>query len=72
MTRPFTCCSLCRNPPLTGKDEPAGPAPTEGSDTYILALAMSCAPILAPPVAPAPALAPAAVNSMVKYSEADF
>ena len=33
MARPRSCRSLCQNHPLTGKDEPAGAAPTEGSGT---------------------------------------
>ena len=58
-----------QNSPLIGKDEPVGPAPTEGSDTYTPAPTVSRAPIPAPPAALA--LAPTAVNSTLRYSEVD-
>ena len=66
--------SPCRNPPPTGKDEPAGLALTEGNDTYTLALAMSHAttPAPAPPLAPLLAPAPVDANATVRYSEADL
>ena len=70
MARPPARRSFCQNPPSTGKDKPAGLAPTEGNDTYTPAPAVFCAPIPAPPAAPA--LAPAVVNSTVRYLEADF
>ena len=70
MARPFVCFSPYRNPLSTGKDEPAGPSSTEGSDTYTLILAMSRAPTLILPTALT--LAPAAINSMVRYLEADL
>ena len=74
MARPPARRSPCRNPPPTGKDEPAGPAPTEGSDTYTPAPAVSRAPTPAPAPAPAPPLAPAPVDAdaTVRYSEADL
>ena len=56
-----------RNPPPTGEEEPAGPAPTEDSDTYTPALAESCVPTPAPTPAAAVALAPAAIDSVAKY-----
>ena len=31
MARPYACYRLCQNPPLAGKNEFAGTAPTEGS-----------------------------------------
>ena len=74
MARLLACRSPCRNPPLTGEDEPADPAPTEDSDTYIPALTVSRAqtpapaPILAPPLA----LAPVDANATVRYSKADL
>ena len=70
MARPPARCSPCQNSPPTGKDEPASPALTEGSDTYTFAPAVSYASTTAPPAAHV--LAPAAVNSMVKYLEADL
>ena len=74
MARPSTCHSLCRNLSLTGKNEPAGPAPTEGSNTYTPAPAVSRA--LTPAPAPAPALplalAPIDADATVRYSEADL
>ena len=74
MARPPACRSPRRNPPPTGKDEPAGPAPTEGSDTYTPAPAVSRAPTPAPAPAPAPPLASAPVdaNTTVRYLEADL
>ena len=72
MARPPTCHNPCRNSPPTGEDKPAGPARTEDSDTYTSALAVSCAPIPAPPATFILALAPAAVDSMVRYLEADL
>ena len=70
MAKSFSCRSPCRNPLLTGKDEPAGPAPTKNSDTYTLAPTVSCTPTFVSLAAPA--FAPAAVNSMVRYLEANF
>ena len=70
MARPPACRNLCRNPPAIGKDELAGPAPTEGSDTYTPAPAVSHAPTSAPLTAPTLALA--AVDSMIRYLKADF
>ena len=74
MARPLTCCSPCRNPPSTGGNEFAGPTPTEGSDIYTLACAISRAPTLALAHAPALLLAPAPVdaNATVKYLEANL
>ena len=74
MARPLACRSPRRNPSPTGEDEPAGPAPTEGSDTYTPAPAVSRAPTPAPAPAPAPPLAPAPVDAdaTVRYSEADL
>ena len=72
MARPLACHSLCRNPSPTGKDEPASPTPTESSDTYTPAFAVSCAPTHTAPAALLPVLIPAAVNSTVRYSEADL
>ena len=74
MARPPARRSPCRNSLPTGKDEPAGPAPTEGSDTYTPAPAVSRAPTPAPAPAPAPPLAPAPVDAdaTVRYSEADL
>ena len=70
MGRPPACRSLCQNPPPTGKDELASLAFIDGSDTYIPALAVSRTPI--PALSAAPALAPAAINSTVRYLEADL
>ena len=74
MARPLACHSPCRNLFPTSKDELASPAPTKGSDTYTLTLAISHA--LTSVLAPAPALplgsAPVDANRMVKYSEADL
>ena len=72
MARPPARRSPRRNPPPTGEDEPAGPAPTEGSDTYTPAPAVSRAPTPAP--APASPLAPVPVDAdaTVRYSEADL
>ena len=74
MARTPAPCSPCRNPPPTGKDELAGPAPTERCDTYTPALAVSRAPTPAPAPAPAPPLASAPVdaNTTVRYLEADL
>ena len=72
MARLSTRHSPYQNPPLTSKDEPAGPTPTEGNDTYTPARVVSRASTPALPAASAPALALAAVNSMVRYLEADF
>ena len=66
MARPLAYHSPCQNSPSIGKDEFAGLASTEGSDTYILALAMSRAPT--PALLSAPPLAPIlAINLMVRY-----
>ena len=62
--------SSCQNPFSTGENEPAGSALIKGSDTYTLAPAISRAPTPAPPATLV--FAPAAVNSTVKYSEADL
>ena len=70
MARALACRSSRQNPPPTGKDEPAGPAATEGSDTYAPAPAVSRASTLALPAAPS--LASAAVDSMIRYLEADL
>ena len=70
MARPLARCSPCQNSPPTDKDKPAGPAPIESSDSYTPAPAISRAPTPAPPAAPA--LSPSAVNSMVKYLEANL
>ena len=70
MARPPARCSPCQNPLPTGKDEPADSALIEGSDTYTPAPAVSHASTPAPPAASA--LAPAAVDSTVRYSEADL
>ena len=70
MARPFAYFSPHRNPTPTGKDEPAEPSPVNGSDTYTFAPAMSHALIPALPLAPA--LTDAAVDSIVRYLEADF
>ena len=72
MVRPSACHSSCQNFSPIGENELAGPALTEGSDTYILASAVSRPPTPALQAALAPAFAPAVVNSMVKYLEADF
>ena len=74
MARPPARRSPRRNPPPTGEDEPAGPAPTEGSDIYTPAPAVSRALTPAPAPAPAPLLAPVPVdaNATVRYSEADL
>ena len=74
MARPPARCSRRRNPPPIGKDEPAGLAPTEGSDTYTPAPAVSHALTPAPASALAPPLAPTLVNAntTVRYSEADL
>ena len=64
MARPLACRSPCQNAPPTGKDKPTGLVPTEGSDIYTPAPAVSRAPTSAPPAAPALALA--AVNSTVR------
>ena len=74
MARHPTHRNPCRNPPPTGKDEPAGSAPTEGSNTYTSAPAMSRAliPILPAAPASAPVFAPAVVNSTIRYSKADL
>ena len=69
MAKPPARRSPCQNPLPTGKDKPAGLAPTEGSDIYTPAPAVSRAPIPALPAALA--LAPANVDSTVRYSEAD-
>ena len=72
MASPLASRSPCQNPPPTSKDEPAGPAPTEGGDTYTPAPVVSRTPTSAPPAALIPTLAPAAVDSTVRYSEADL
>ena len=70
MARPPACRSPCQNPPPTGKDKLAGPAFTKGNNTYTSAPVVYRAPIPAPTAASA--LAPPAVNSTVRYSEADL
>ena len=70
MARPPTRRSPRQKPPPTGEDEPAALFPTEGNDTYTPALIISRTPTPAPPAAPALALA--AINSTVRYSEADL
>ena len=50
MARPCACGSLYQNPLPTGKNEPAGAAPTEGNGTPTLTLAVSQAPTPAPVV----------------------
>ena len=74
MARPPARRSPCRNSLPTGKDEPAGPAPTEGSDTYTPTPAVSRALTSAPAPAPAPlfASAPVDANATVRYSDADL
>ena len=72
MARSSACRRLCQSPSLTGKDKPAGPAPTKSSDTYTPATAVSRAPTLAPPAALAPIFTPAVVNSTVRYLDMDF
>ena len=59
---------------MTDKDKPAGPAPTESSDTYTPAPVMSRAATPAPASAPAPplALAPVDADATFRYSEADL
>ena len=58
MARPRACRSPCQNPPPTGKDEPAGATPTEGSDTPTpipaLSQVLTPAPVVTPAVAPNP------------------
>ena len=70
MAGPPACHRPCQNLPPTGKDEPTDPIPTEMSNTYTPTPAVSRTPTLA--ARPAPALAPTAVDSTVRYSEADL
>ena len=70
MARPLASYSARQNPPPTSNDDSAGLAPTESTDTYTPAPAVSLAPTLAPLAALA--LAPAAVHSTVRYSKADL
>ena len=74
MARPLACHSARQNPPPTGKNKPAGPASTKGSDIYTPVPAMSRAPT--PALASAPVLpltpAPADANATVRYLEADL
>ena len=71
MTKPPICCSRCQNPFPTGKDELAGPIPSESSDTYTPAPSVSC--ILTPALPLAPPLAPTlAINSTVRYSKTNL
>ena len=76
MARPPARHSPCRNPLSTGKGDPAGPAPIEGSDTYTFAPAVSRSLTPAPPAAPAPiptlAFDPSDVNLMFRYLRADL
>ena len=74
MARPLARRSICRNPLPNGKNELAGPTPTECNDTYTPAPAVSRAPTPVAAFAPSPTLAPAPVNAnaTVKYSEADL
>ena len=70
MAQPLARQRPCQNRPSTSKDEPAGPSPIKGSDTYTPALTMSC--VLTPAPLAAPALAPAALDLTVRYSEANL
>ena len=72
MARPPACCNFCQNSPPIGEDEPAGLAPTEGSNTYIFAPAVSRTPTPTLPAVLALALAPATVDLMVRYLAADL
>ena len=74
MARPLTCCSLCQNSFPTGKEEPAGPASTKGSDTYTPAPAVSRSLTPAPTPAPGALFAPAPINAhaTIRYSETDL
>ena len=64
MAGPRVCRSPRRNPPLTGEDELAGAAPTEGSGTPIPTPVLSHAPTPAP--ATASAVAPSSDNELFK------
>ena len=66
MAKPLGCRSSCRNPLLTGKDEPADPFPNECSDIYTPAQAVLRTPT--PPLA----FAPVNADGTVRYSEADL
>ena len=56
MAGPCACHSPCLNPHHACKDELAGAAPTEGSETLIPTRVVLRAPIPAPAIAPAIAL----------------
>ena len=74
MARPLTCHSSYWNLFPTAGNELAGPAPTEGNDTYILATVVSHAPTSTPASAPALllALTPVDANATVRYSKAEL
>ena len=64
-------CSSWRNPSPIGKDELAGPAPTQNNDTNTPSPAVSHAPTFAPSSTLLLVLTPT-INSMDRYSKADL
>ena len=71
MGRSWACRSSCCNPPVIAKDELVGPAPTEGSDPYISALAALHDSTPAPPPA-LPFTSTFAIDWTVEYSKTDL